>query len=108
MFCCKGFANLVAEAGKRGLSAGPVSSKYGKAFMLRARSCDAAEIPLLKPGYQGDLPKKIVLLVQTGMPFCFLCGADLQRWISQNPSEFEALVEKMKEIGEETSYFFER
>ena len=105
MFCCDGFSDLVHNIGKRGLSAVPIEDQRHPYFMLRARSCDRAEISSFSSEQIRSLPiTKLIAVIDTGMPFCFTCGANLTAWIRDHRDEFDALLAQIKSVGEPTSW----
>jgi hypothetical protein len=102
MYCCHFFSHLVANVGKKGLSAVAVKWQGGRSFILRSRACDKVAVPLFTSEVNKLLPVDINLVTTTGLRFCFICGADIQKWIEENQSAFDMLVGTMRSAGEES------
>jgi hypothetical protein len=76
MYCCNGFQNLVASAGKRGLSALAVEVTHGTiAFLLQSRGLASGDETLWKP---VSIDLKINVCSETGIRFCPFCGRKLE------------------------------
>lgn len=95
MFCCPGFQNTVANAGRRGIAALAKMTGEGVVFVLQSRGIafdDEARIgPML------DAPDiKINVSCTTGLRYCPVCGRRLQELVEASPCAFRELAQKHK------------
>jgi len=88
MFCCQGLANLIANAGRRGLSVLVVKTSTGLNMMFQCRSIDVTDESKLVP-----IPFDINLTCEIGLQFCPFCAAPIREAITKNLQAFAELAD---------------
>lgn len=95
MYCCPGFEYLVADAGKRGISAVAVSRSNGIGFRLQSRAVAYGDEKNIQPTLDDVL---IDIVCEIGLQYCPFCGRLLQELINASPHAFLELATKHKDI----------
>jgi hypothetical protein len=91
MFCCHTFKDLIANAGKRGLSVvvGEIGGRVS--FTLQSRSIAYNDLARVKTA-QSQFPENVTLAVGLMIQYCPSCGRNLDELAVEQVANLEQLA----------------
>jgi hypothetical protein len=97
VYCCPGFQNSVANAGRRGIATLVKETADGVVFVLQSRGIAFEDESKIRP--VSDAPDiKINVSCTTGLRYCPACGRRLQELVQASPQAFQELAEKHRKF----------